>query len=438
MAVSPINISRVSHNLRSNFVLSSLRETQREMLLTQSRIASGRDFVTASENPLQASRALDLTQAFSRQQQFLSNLQQGDNLLSAADSAFIDVNDLMIQASVIASQSLNAVTSSDEREAEAEIVARLRDQLQTVANRSINGRYIFGGRNTTSSPFVDALGAVAYLGDTQGLLVRAGDSQTASVSVSGDLLFGALSQPLTRDVDLTPTLTASTRLDDAVGSGGRTIETGLLVFNETTGAGVFTVDLSGANTIGDIVNRINDAATAAGSGLQADIASGQLVITPGGSPITITDANAGATTRSLGITTTVATSSSIDGSVTARVTRLTLVADLADGSGIDLDGGLVISNGGKTTTLDFSSAETVQDIINGINGAFFVLEPEVFDYIEGDETQWEKEPLERLAADKQLMAYKHSSFWQCMDTLREKHLLESLWESGKAPWKVWS
>jgi len=73
-----------------------------------------------------------------------------------------------------------------------------------------------------------------------------------------------------------------------------------------------------------------------------------------------------------------------------------------------------------------------------INGAFFVLEPEVFDYIEGDMTQWEYEPLERLAAEGQLMAYRHESFWQCMDTLRDKRLLESLWESGNPPWKVWS
>jgi glucose-1-phosphate cytidylyltransferase len=73
-----------------------------------------------------------------------------------------------------------------------------------------------------------------------------------------------------------------------------------------------------------------------------------------------------------------------------------------------------------------------------INGAFFVLEPAVFDYIAGDDTQWEKEPLERLATDGQLMAYKHTSFWQCMDTLREKHILETLWQSGAAPWKVWS
>ncbi len=72
-----------------------------------------------------------------------------------------------------------------------------------------------------------------------------------------------------------------------------------------------------------------------------------------------------------------------------------------------------------------------------INGAFFVLEPGVFDYIEGDHTQWEREPLERLAADGQLMAYRHESFWQCMDTLREKHILETMWESGKAPWKIW-
>jgi len=73
-----------------------------------------------------------------------------------------------------------------------------------------------------------------------------------------------------------------------------------------------------------------------------------------------------------------------------------------------------------------------------INGAFFVLEPGVFDYIEGDETVWEREPLEKLAEDGQLMAYRHTSFWQCMDTLREKYLLESLWQSGKAPWKIWS
>lgn len=72
-----------------------------------------------------------------------------------------------------------------------------------------------------------------------------------------------------------------------------------------------------------------------------------------------------------------------------------------------------------------------------INGAFFVLEPRVMDYIDGDSTQWEKAPLEGLARDGELMAYKHDGFWQCMDTLRDERLLEELWDAGDAPWKTW-
>jgi glucose-1-phosphate cytidylyltransferase len=72
-----------------------------------------------------------------------------------------------------------------------------------------------------------------------------------------------------------------------------------------------------------------------------------------------------------------------------------------------------------------------------INGGFFVLSPRVIDYIAGDETAWESEPLNRLATENQLEAYFHNGFWQPMDTLREKNLLEKLWSSGKAPWKIW-
>ena len=72
-----------------------------------------------------------------------------------------------------------------------------------------------------------------------------------------------------------------------------------------------------------------------------------------------------------------------------------------------------------------------------INGAFFVMEPEIADYIDGDDTLFEREPLERLASDGQLMAYKHTDFWACMDTMRDKVMLDKLWESGSAPWKVW-
>jgi glucose-1-phosphate cytidylyltransferase len=72
-----------------------------------------------------------------------------------------------------------------------------------------------------------------------------------------------------------------------------------------------------------------------------------------------------------------------------------------------------------------------------VNGGFFVVEPDVLDLIDGDETIWEREPMEQLASEDRLAAYKHSGFWHPMDTLRDKAVLEDLWKSGRAPWKVW-
>ena len=72
-----------------------------------------------------------------------------------------------------------------------------------------------------------------------------------------------------------------------------------------------------------------------------------------------------------------------------------------------------------------------------INGGFFVLERKVLDYIDDDYTYFQKEPLERLAKEGELMAYRHTGFWQCMDTVRDRDLLQSMWSTGDAPWKTW-
>lgn len=74
---------------------------------------------------------------------------------------------------------------------------------------------------------------------------------------------------------------------------------------------------------------------------------------------------------------------------------------------------------------------------NWINGGFFVCEPQIFDYIEGDHSVFEQEPLQRLAQDGELFTYRHHGFWQCMDTMRDKTLLEQLWKKGEARWKLW-
>jgi glucose-1-phosphate cytidylyltransferase len=90
-------------------------------------------------------------------------------------------------------------------------------------------------------------------------------------------------------------------------------------------------------------------------------------------------------------------------------------------------------DGDRVTTFK----EKPEDSEGWINGGFFVLKPAALDYIDGDETILERDPIERLAQDGQLMAYRHYGFWSCMDTLKEKNMLEDLWASGRAPWKTW-
>ncbi len=98
---------------------------------------------------------------------------------------------------------------------------------------------------------------------------------------------------------------------------------------------------------------------------------------------------------------------------------------------------------GRFGTLDMAGddvrafREKSIDDVGWINGGFMVLEPEVTDYIDGDSTTFEREPIEKLAAAGQLNAYRHGGFWQCMDTVRDRDRLQSLWDSGSAPWKVW-
>jgi glucose-1-phosphate cytidylyltransferase len=98
-------------------------------------------------------------------------------------------------------------------------------------------------------------------------------------------------------------------------------------------------------------------------------------------------------------------------------------------------GGLELGSGGEVVEF----REKAKDESKWINGGFFVLKPDVFKYLEGDMTDvmWEDTPLERLAADKELMAFQHKGFWKCMDALRDKIELEDLWKTKHAKWKVW-
>ena len=95
--------------------------------------------------------------------------------------------------------------------------------------------------------------------------------------------------------------------------------------------------------------------------------------------------------------------------------------------------GLLDLDGDRVTHFE----EKTESIREWINGGFMILNPKVLDYIDGDETAFENGPLQKLSQDGELMAYRHSGFWHCMDNIRDKQTLEKLWDSGEAPWKIW-
>jgi len=109
-----------------------------------------------------------------------------------------------------------------------------------------------------------------------------------------------------------------------------------------------------------------------------------------------------------------------------RAATITAVRPPARFGGVELSGDLASK---------FSEKPQVGE--GWVNGGFFILEPRVLDYIDSDETSFERETLERLAHDEQLAVYRHDGFWQCMDTVRDVHLLNELWDTGSPPWKIW-
>ena len=109
-----------------------------------------------------------------------------------------------------------------------------------------------------------------------------------------------------------------------------------------------------------------------------------------------------------------------------KIATMTVVRPTSRFGAVEIDGDRV------------SAFEEKPQLAEGwINGGFFVLEPEVLQYVAGPDAMWEQDPLEHLAADGELMAYRHSGFWQSMDSLRDMRILDSLWQSGNPPWKVW-
>jgi flagellar hook-associated protein 3 FlgL len=370
MAIGPINITRVSHNMRSLSLFESLQRGQVTLYDEQNRVASGRRYLSPSEDPASAAQVLRMTEILDQREQLVLNVRHGDNLLMAADTALTEANDLLVEAHSIASQHLGTLSDAEQRQAAAELVSAIIDQLVNVGNREYMGRYIFAGRNSGLQPFTYARGGIAYTGDAGQLSVRVGAQELEDVSFSGHAVFGALSGRVGGLVDLDPRLRPETRLEDLDGANQKGIRREHLVIVEEGGAGRFLVDLTQADTMADVVDFINDAAEAAGAALTASLTDTGLEITPAGFAVSVTDTSTGLIASDLGVLTPVAQTDPITGAdLNVRVTATTPIAELMAGAGVDLTDSILIRNGADEAVVDLSGAETVQDVLNRINNA---------------------------------------------------------------------
>ncbi|MEK6644522.1 MAG: flagellin [Planctomycetota bacterium] len=369
MSATSNNISRVSNSLTTYATLSRLRQNSLRLFREQERLSSGQQLLSASDDPIAAEMIGRLTQSRAAQDQILSNLRHADGYLSASDSAVTDIGSILSDAARIASEQSSSLQSAEERASQAVVLDGLIDQLRNVGNRQFQGLYLFGGRRVDQAPLTSDLGRITYAGDAGSRETLVGSTLTQAYDVSAANVFGLQDSLNGGYVDFDVQLSTSSRVSELGGATGAGVRLGHIQVAQTGPALNFEVDFTGAETVGDLINRFNAAAANAGSTLTLGINpadGGSLQISPALASVQITEINNGTIASDLGIRKT-ATGVTLDGdTVNRRVSLTTNLSDLQPG-GVTLPNGIVITNGSKSATVTFTGATTVQDVLNRLN-----------------------------------------------------------------------
>jgi len=212
MSSVPLLVARVSTQLQGSLLLGTLQGDQVDLMKVQSQLSSGQRLSRASDDPAAAMGIESLRRQIATNTNYSSNLDFASGMLSQADSSLGSVANLINQAKSIASSQIGAGSSADQRAAQAEVVNSLLAQALDLSNAQYQGQSVFGGQAGSANPFVSVGGGYKYQGtaDAQTLLSPTGG--TINYTLSGDAAFGAVSSQVVGYKDLTPALTANTRL----------------------------------------------------------------------------------------------------------------------------------------------------------------------------------------------------------------------------------
>lgn len=377
--ITPI-ISRTSTLLASQNALSRIQETQRGVFEAQDQITTGRAINRPSDAAAKVSSVLYLQNLLAERGQQRKNLDSSANFLNFADQGLADANNILTEAQSIASSQVGVGSDSQTRDAQATVIDSKIEALLEIVNRQFNGLSVFGGNNGAAPNgrvFEPFLGGIRYLGSSEDLTTDVGSFENQVFTANGLAAFGGLSARVKTTVDLLPGATAATRLADIGGALGAGFRKGTV--NVNVNGTVASVDLTTADSLGDVVTRINDAITniAPGAGSLAVSAAGFTLTGVGGNTVTITDPTGGLTAADLGIDGATSTGGvpTVGGDVGIKITPATTFASL--GAALDLASGLVITQGTESRTLDLSTATTVQDAQNLVQGLGIGLRLEI-------------------------------------------------------------
>lgn len=373
MTYFPSNIARVPNMLLSNLTLGNINRTQVSLLDVQNQLSTGKEITRPSDDPVRYAGIQAIARRTEQGVQIQRNLSNANAALGQLDSALSEVSDVALQAKQIALAQINATSSATERSGQATVVNQLISGLLKTANRQGVSGYVFGGSTPGTAPLVEMNGGFRYVGQGNGLLADLGFADSVPITLGASSAFGATSASVKSSVDLNPDLTGSTRLKDLNGARGLGVTLGPVQF-AYNGGPVATVDLTGADTVQDVVTKLSNAiqkyesdnsvtvlagagVTTSGGALQINVASGgSLVFTDVGSAITAQDLGLSAAP----FTPTNANSSNLD----AKLTWTTPVSALAGVTGSL--GSIKVNNMGRSATVDLSGATTLEDIKSAI------------------------------------------------------------------------
>jgi len=348
---------RVTDSYLSSILVGDLNRSLSTLLQQQRMAGSMRRINSFADDPRAVGSIQRYNSLLANNDQYLNNLTRSRIIVDGTDVALQNISDVLADVRVIALRESSAIATSQSNDTSVVEVDNLVHRMLDVLNTTIEGNYIFAGRDTNTPPFVSSNGTVVYQGDSEEIRSRTGPNSTMAVNIPGDVFLGSQSSLLGGGMDLAPEVQGTTLLSDLNTGGGWT--PGRIFIEDGLGNN-FEVDLSSSLTVADALLAIN---TATGGTVTATISSDSTGLEFSGTgPLTISEVAGGNTATSLGINATSEGGILIGRDVRPRSEASTNLADIANLNGSLPLGTIEVEWQGSTYTIDFSGATTLGDL----------------------------------------------------------------------------